>query len=157
MEEDKSFFERILDEAKFTIYEVVHGLLKEDGCSFWIRIVFIFIETMQLLSFCFMPQIQDRWKNTTMVQGLQDYLSSFILDSLYSYTSFNAFLVIFYIFAGIVILMLCILSYIIYQVRNRKLMKKEERVNMSMALLRVYADLASSIFFLPIFNTFLII
>lgn len=61
--DEQSGLTKLIYDMKVMIFEIVTSLLKEEPILFWWRVVLIIIETLQVVSFVFEPQLVDLWKN----------------------------------------------------------------------------------------------
>ncbi|KAL4432303.1 hypothetical protein ABPG74_011062 [Tetrahymena malaccensis] len=143
---------KLLNDMKIMIFEIVISLLKEEPILFIGRSILIGLETIQVISYVFEPQLVGLWKNTGFVNVIQYIMRYTRIVPFLENLTFSAFQIVFFMTIFILVVVIFLLIYMVLTIR-----KKAQIFGSVNGFVRYFSEFMCSILFIPLLELFLIV
>ncbi|KAL4426928.1 hypothetical protein ABPG74_012928 [Tetrahymena malaccensis] len=148
-DDEKSALEKMQSSLRNVIFEVLYYVINQtEQFSILIYIIFVLIETFQILYWYFTTDIVNLWIVMSVADDLQKFFSYFLLVPYFN--SFSQMIVGMYVIIGIFGCLLLLILYVSIKIKNGI-----SGLSGALSVIKIFCQLSLSFLYLPMFDLFL--
>ena len=151
--EESTFIEKAKKIFKQLIFNVFSPLLiSESNFSLPFKILFFLVETIQVLYFCFKPQISYLWEKVDWSNKIKRGFGYFMIVPYFNSATYNSYIIFLYILSVLFFWILMSSCYIGYNFTQKS--KSKYSKGFLIGFVKYFNELLPQVLFLPIFDFF---
>lgn len=149
-EDDDYLLDSSSSVIKRTLFQSLAPLLTEEYFNPLFKLLFLLIETLQLISFAFKPILIGLWKSPNAINTISGFFKYFMIMPYVEKSGFSSFLVVFYIVVGIMLGLVLTMIYLTRKIdENSHHSKAVNQNSAGFQIARAICELLSPVLFLP--------
>lgn len=150
LDSQASSFNKFLRQTKFLIFDYTSNLLKEDNFNIFVRLIFYFIETLQLINFCFRDQIVHIWKSDSFTDKFFMLLDFTYFTPYLKQQSYETYQAVSLTLGSVIFICVIDIAFVLYQVKI-----SGSATGFPLLFIRTASELFGSILYVPSLDLFL--